>query len=48
MLQRILNVEYSFPNHIRVSDACKDLLARILVADPNKRISIPEILEHPW
>jgi serine/threonine-protein kinase SRK2 len=48
MLQRILNVEYGFPSHVRVSDPCKDLLARILVADPSKRITVPEILEHPW
>ncbi|DBB12672.1 hypothetical protein WJX82_009176 [Trebouxia sp. C0006] len=48
MLQRILNVEYGFPPNIRVSDDCKDLMKRILVADPSKRLSIPQIMEHPW
>ncbi|DBA91767.1 TPA: hypothetical protein ACH3X1_003357 [Trebouxia sp. C0004] len=48
MLQRILNVEYGFPSNIRVSDDCKDLLKQILVADPSRRLGIPQIMEHPW
>ena len=47
-VQRILNVEYGFPPHIRTSNDCKDLMKRILVADPSKRISIPQIMQHPW
>ncbi len=47
-MQRILNVEYGFPPNIRVSDDCKDLMKRILVADPSTRLSIPQIMEHPW
>jgi len=47
-VQRILNVEYGFPPNIRVSDDCKDLMKRTLVADPSKRLSIPQIMEHPW
>lgn len=47
-VQRILNVEYGFPPNIRVSDDCKDLMKRILVADPSSRLSIPQIMEHPW
>jgi serine/threonine protein kinase len=31
-----------------ISDRAKDLVSRILVADPEKRITIPEILLHPW
>ncbi|RVX05021.1 SNF1-related protein kinase catalytic subunit alpha KIN10 [Vitis vinifera] len=37
---------YTFPNHL--SRAARDLIARILVVDPIKRISIPEIRRHPW
>ena len=48
VVQRILNVEYSFPPQIKASDECKDLLERILVADPAKRMGIPQIMQHPW
>lgn len=47
-LQRILNVEYGFPAQVEISDSCKDLLVRILVGDPAERMSIPQIMQHPW
>eukprot|EP00963_Diacronema_lutheri_P009505 scaffold856_cov326-Pavlova_lutheri.AAC.7 len=46
--QKILAVDYTIPDHIPVSSECKDLLARIFVADPTRRITIPEIIAHPW
>ena len=48
LLQRILNVEYSFPPHVNVSPECRDLLSRLLVADPRSRISMDGIWRHPW
>lgn len=48
VLQRILVVDYVFPAKVPVSDECKDLLSKILVADPNQRITIAQILRHPW
>jgi serine/threonine-protein kinase SRK2 len=48
MIQRILKVEYEFPPHVKVSDDCRDLLGKILVDKPEKRITIPEIQQHPW
>ncbi|KAF8411425.1 hypothetical protein HHK36_003974 [Tetracentron sinense] len=45
---RILNVHYSIPNYVRVSMDCRHLLSRIFVANPEKRITIPEIKNHPW
>ncbi|XP_043690273.1 serine/threonine-protein kinase SAPK2-like [Telopea speciosissima] len=45
---RILNVHYSIPDYVRVSMDCKHLLSRIFVANPEKRITIPEIKNHPW
>nr|XP_034916696.1 serine/threonine-protein kinase SAPK2-like isoform X3 [Populus alba] len=45
---RILSVHYSIPDYVRVSIECKHLLTRIFVADPEKRITIPEIKKHPW
>lgn len=47
-LQRILSVSYSIPDYVRVSRECKHLLSRIFVANPEKRITIPEIKQHPW
>ncbi|KAK1292710.1 SNF1-related protein kinase catalytic subunit alpha KIN10 [Acorus calamus] len=37
---------YTLPSHL--SPAAKDLITRILVVDPMKRITIPEIRRHPW
>ncbi|KAK4264941.1 hypothetical protein QN277_026055 [Acacia crassicarpa] len=47
-LQRILSVHYSIPDYVRVSQECRHLLSRIFVANPEKRITIPEIKKHPW
>ncbi|KAH9712903.1 serine/threonine-protein kinase SAPK1 [Citrus sinensis] len=47
-IQRILSVHYSIPGYVRVSLECRHLLSRIFVADPEKRITIPEIQKHPW
>ncbi|GAX81597.1 hypothetical protein CEUSTIGMA_g9025.t1 [Chlamydomonas eustigma] len=48
MIQRILHVDYKIPSSIKVSDDCKDLMSRILVADPTKRLNIQDIFRHPW
>ncbi|KAF4362540.1 hypothetical protein F8388_011367 [Cannabis sativa] len=45
---RIMSVQYSIPDYVRVSAECKHLLSRIFVANPAKRITIPEIKQHPW
>ncbi|PKU84729.1 Serine/threonine-protein kinase SAPK2 [Dendrobium catenatum] len=45
---RILSVQYSIPDYVRVSIHCRHLLSRIFVADPEKRITMPEIRKHPW
>ncbi|MED6157950.1 Serine/threonine-protein kinase sapk2 [Stylosanthes scabra] len=47
-LQRILSVHYSIPDYVRVSKECRHLLSRIFVANPEKRITIPEIKMHSW
>ena len=41
-------VQYEFPPHKQISDECRDLLARIFVADPADRITVAEIHHHPW
>ena len=35
---------YTFPDHVPISDASKDLIRKILVLDPSKRPSLDEIL----
>ncbi|KAK6947497.1 Protein kinase domain [Dillenia turbinata] len=47
-IQRIMSVQYSIPDYIRISVDCRHLLSRIFVANPSKRITIPEIKQHPW
>ncbi|KAK5782630.1 hypothetical protein PVK06_037135 [Gossypium arboreum] len=37
---------YTIPSHL--SSGARDLIARILVVDPTKRLTIPEIRQHPW
>jgi len=41
---------YSFPCDIwdTVSEKVKDLIRRLLVEDPHKRLTAEEVLEHPW
>ena len=41
-------VEYEFPPQVSISPQCRDLLCKILVADPNRRITIAGIQAHPW
>ncbi|XP_022746513.1 serine/threonine-protein kinase SRK2E-like isoform X2 [Durio zibethinus] len=47
-IHRILNVQYSIPDYVHVSPECRHLISMIFVADPAKRISIPEIRNHEW
>lgn len=43
---RILNADFRMPE--QVTEPCKEILRRMLTADPDKRIQIHEIMEHPW
>ncbi|KAL6007675.1 Serine/threonine-protein kinase sapk7 [Asimina triloba] len=45
---RIMAVQYKIPDYVHISQDCRQLLARIFVANPAKRISIKEIKSHPW
>jgi len=36
------------PMRVEVSDAVRDLIARMLEPDPRKRITLKEIMNHPW
>ncbi|KAA8547228.1 hypothetical protein F0562_003908 [Nyssa sinensis] len=47
-IHRILHVQYSIPENIHISHECHDLISRIFVEDPTKRITIPEIKNLEW
>eukprot|EP00249_Psilotum_nudum_P009680 c22090_g1_i1 orf=254-1258(+) len=47
-IQRILNVQYSIPDYVFISAACRHLLSQIFVANPDKRIRIDQIRSDPW
>uniref|UniRef100_A0A5B7BB21 non-specific serine/threonine protein kinase n=1 Tax=Davidia involucrata TaxID=16924 RepID=A0A5B7BB21_DAVIN len=47
-IHRILHVQYSIPENIQISSECCDLISRIFVEDPAKRITIPEIRNLEW
>jgi calcium/calmodulin-dependent protein kinase I len=40
--------EFDSPYWDNVSEGAKDLIRRMLVIDPTKRIKAPAIMEHPW
>ncbi|RDL30753.1 Uncharacterized protein BP5553_10098 [Venustampulla echinocandica] len=44
--RRIVRCEYTVPQF--VSPEAKDLIMKLLVVDPEKRISLEQVQEHPW
>ncbi|CAI2376052.1 unnamed protein product [Moneuplotes crassus] len=46
LYKKILGARYQIPNH--VSPECKDLMKKILDTNPNTRITIEEMRNHPW
>lgn len=46
--KRIVKGNIVFPQDKPVSDLAKNLIRRILVQDPAKRLSLKEIRDHPW
>ncbi|KAK6128668.1 hypothetical protein DH2020_037599 [Rehmannia glutinosa] len=40
-IQRVLNVQYSIPEHVIISEECQHLISRIFVADPEQDIEQP-------
>ncbi|KAK9837894.1 hypothetical protein WJX74_007403 [Apatococcus lobatus] len=46
--QRIRNADYKIPDKPETSPELKDLIRRILVADPKHRATILDIIAHPW
>ncbi|XP_071705745.1 SNF1-related protein kinase catalytic subunit alpha KIN10-like [Rutidosis leptorrhynchoides] len=46
LFNKIKGEIYTLPSHL--SPGARDFIRRLLVADPMKRITIPEIRMHPW
>lgn len=46
LFKKIKGGIYTLPSHL--SPSARDLIARMLLVDPLKRITIPEIRQHPW
>jgi len=46
--KRVLNGEYTFPEHVPLTENCKELLASILEVEPAKRLGLSAIWDHPW
>jgi len=46
LFKKILECELEFPDYVK--DLSIDLISKILVTDPQKRITIPKIKEHPF
>ncbi|KAL4521907.1 hypothetical protein Ndes2437B_g07672 [Nannochloris sp. 'desiccata'] len=44
----VMLVEYEFPSGMKLSSELKDIMSKLLIPDPTKRITIAGILEHPW
>ena len=46
--EKIKKLEYSFPETIIISKEAKDLITKILVIEPSKRLSLEQILNHDF
>ena len=48
LFELINEAKLIFPSNIEVSDEAKNLLNKIIVIKPSKRISLEDILNDPW
>lgn len=46
LFEKIMRASYKFPKWF--SDGAKDLISKILVVDVSKRLTLREIIMHPW
>jgi len=50
IVEKIITGEWSLPKLVdkKISKECKDMLTRLMKVDPNHRINLTEVLNHPW
>lgn len=48
--ESIISSDYTLPKHVQTSSYADylDLVSKLLVNDPARRLTIPAILAHPW
>jgi serine/threonine protein kinase len=46
--KQIVERDITLGKHDSISEDCKNLILRMLDKDPQKRIAVSEIMEHPW
>lgn len=46
--KKIKACQYSFPDHITISENARNLIQKILVLDPSKRPTLDEIMSDPF
>jgi serine/threonine protein kinase len=44
----IIEKEVTIPPSEKLSEHCKDLILKMLDKDPNKRVNLSQVSEHPW
>ena len=44
----ILKAEFVYPSSVSLSEGVRDLIGRLILLKPLERLTIPEILLHPW
>ncbi len=48
MLDKMVNMRYTIPDNVDTSPEGRDLLRRMLLPDPQQRIQLEQIMQHPW
>lgn len=46
--QLINKANFKFSERVQISNEAKDLIENLLVVDPKQRLTVPQILNHPW
>ena len=46
--EQIITADYVFPPNPKISEEARDLIQKLLVVDPEERLSSEQILRHPW
>ncbi len=47
-LRKVLQAEYAIPSDLNISAACRDLMSRLMVPNPEERLTMEGIKTHPW
>lgn len=47
-IDRLLVGKYTIPSDVEISDNCRNLISKMIVADSSQRAPMSEILSHPW